>query len=868
MGRNDESRPTGWHRDCRHWTEHPLHLDYPRIIYYLTDVDETCHHFTISPEPAGGDEQDMPTQLAQGVTVPAWRQHREEPYSEMSLILNGPLPHPWRAGMAWCDGPRPKEGQRAFFRCTFDLAAVPATFRVFVSADSRYRLAVNGAPVGRGPLKGTLARYHVEEYELAPLLRAGRNVLAADVVWFGVSPPLSEVHSGFAGFLLQGPEGAGVDTPGDWRVRRDTSTTWDHTPYTGNAHLFLGGMERVEGAAFPRNWADPGLDDSAWPAALLAVPLNLPGGDPDADLVWTFASRDIPLLVEEPRRYARTLAEMSPIPHLFGDPLRGWDLPAGVGGEIVLDAGALTTGYPTFHFEGGARRTVEIVYGECVWRRIGNRDDPSPYRWGGGGRLKKGLRDDLTDGVIHGYQDTVTLHGGSFPYEPHHWRTFWFVRLAVGPGETPFRLRDADYRFTTYPQVPRSSFEAPDVPDIARMWEVSWRTLQLCSHETYEDCPGYEQLNYLFDARNEALHSLWVAGETALPRRTIRLFRDTLRPDGMLSSRTPSAVRQTIPVFALWWVQMVQDYWDWAGPADTGFVRSNLFAVDGVLSYFRDHLRADGLVGPLPYWNPIGGEDAPGSGLDDAIGEGGATYVTALFLTALEAACRLHREAGFPEDAGRWAATRARLRRALAGCWSEPRGLFLESPHRPDGPVSQHTQAMAILSGAATPARTARAADAMVNACAAPMTRQQGLPFAQALRQAGRYADAAAQYLAEYREQLGLHLTTWVEGPLGGRSDCHAWSAWLPVELLGSVLGVQASRPGFAAVTLAPEPVFRRARGTVATPAGPVTVEWTASGSRITRLEATAPTGVPVTVHLPGHPDQIFPDGGEIALPR
>src|SRR5436305_1665487 len=32
-----EPVPTDWHRDRPHWREHPLHLDYPQIIYYLND---------------------------------------------------------------------------------------------------------------------------------------------------------------------------------------------------------------------------------------------------------------------------------------------------------------------------------------------------------------------------------------------------------------------------------------------------------------------------------------------------------------------------------------------------------------------------------------------------------------------------------------------------------------------------------------------------------------------------------------------------------------------------------------------------------------------------------------------------------------
>ncbi len=172
---------------------------------------------------------------------------------------------------------------------------------------------------------------------------------------------------------------------------------------------------------------------------------------------------------------------------------------------------------------------------------------------------------------MDGYRDTVTLPGGEFRYEPLHWRTFWFVRVAVSAGDEPFELADFTYRFTTYPQTLLAEYDS-SAPDAAQMMEVSWRTLQLCSHETYEDCPYYEQLNYIYDSRNEALQSLALAGETALPRRTIRLFRDSMRPDGLVHARVPSRRKLRLPHFALFWVLMVEDYWRWTGDAE--FVRS------------------------------------------------------------------------------------------------------------------------------------------------------------------------------------------------------------------------------------------------------------------------------------------------------
>lgn len=67
-GGRDVSTPTEWHRDRGHWLEHPLHLDYPQVIYYLTDVDEATHCFTISPEPARGEVLERDAHIARGGT--------------------------------------------------------------------------------------------------------------------------------------------------------------------------------------------------------------------------------------------------------------------------------------------------------------------------------------------------------------------------------------------------------------------------------------------------------------------------------------------------------------------------------------------------------------------------------------------------------------------------------------------------------------------------------------------------------------------------------------------------------------------------------------------------------------------------------
>ena len=55
-----------WHRDRPHWQEHPLRTAYVHAMVYLTDVDESTHCFSISPETADAPILDKDAQLQRG----------------------------------------------------------------------------------------------------------------------------------------------------------------------------------------------------------------------------------------------------------------------------------------------------------------------------------------------------------------------------------------------------------------------------------------------------------------------------------------------------------------------------------------------------------------------------------------------------------------------------------------------------------------------------------------------------------------------------------------------------------------------------------------------------------------------------------
>lgn len=775
----------------------------------------------------------------------------------MSLIMGYELKDRWRAGFAWSA----ERGGPGFcirrFRRSFDLSSVPKEFLVSVSADSRYRLFVNGHRAGRGPLKGEPRRYHYETYDIANLLQAGRNIIAAEVVWFGLNALNSEVHSGYAGFLFQGPQDVGIDTPNGWKVDVDQAISADTTPYISNAQSFLDHWEHVDGNLYPGGWSEIDFDDSDWEKAIFVCPADVNPSWGEMHQIWNLVPRDVPMLIEEPRRFTRTLCNMQESEHLFDNSPIGWELASGQEGEIVLDAGELTTGFPEFHFEGGKGRAVEIIYGEQVHEVAKDDAGKTQYR-------KKTIRDELENGAIIGYQDTVTLPGNSFYYEPFHWRTFWFIRIKVSAGEDTFTLKDTSYRFTTWPQELKADYESSD-PDSRKMLEISWHTLQLCSHETYEDCPYYEQLNYILDTRNEALCSLAMAGETQLPRRSILLFRNSMLPDGMIHCRVPSRRPQRIPYFALAWVLMVRDYWEWVGPRDVDFIRSNLFAVDGVLTWFREHLRDDNLVGKLPAWNPIGAHGEGESMLAKAVKDGGSTYMSSFYLTAMNAAIGLHREVGYEGDADRWILWAEKIKSAINDlCWDKDQGLFAESPELIGQPVSQHSQVQPVLAGVTAPDQCQQIMEKLLSGTmAGQMLKPYGYYLARALEQMDHYHEFHTYQLEDYRQMMRRHLSTWQEGREPGRSDCHAWSAWPAVDFLTTVLGIKPAKPGFEEIIIKPQFIYDYARGQMPTVQGEIKVDWKKHGSRI-ELSVSGPYGIPIIVQLPGLKRQCFSDGGDV----
>lgn len=168
-------------------------------------------------------------------------------------------------------------------------------------------------------------------------------------------------------------------------------------------------------------------------------------------------------------------------------------------------------------------------------------------------------------------------------------------------GDCDFSVRVVELVPTDYP-VTELPFDTGNSLR-QRIYETSVRTLRLCMHEHYEDCPWREQSLYTMDSRNQMLSGYYAFGEYEFARASLALFADS-RPLGeLLPICAPSDKSITIPSFGLHYFTAVREYLEYSGDKD--FVLSIYGRLCELLGAF-DRRVIDGLLPEFSgecYWN-------------------------------------------------------------------------------------------------------------------------------------------------------------------------------------------------------------------------------------------------------------------------
>jgi hypothetical protein len=453
----------------------------------------------------------------------------------------------------WLPSQRTLPNTFVLFRRELVLPAPPVRAAGWITADSRYRLSVNGRRVQWGPAPSDPRWLDADPVDLAPFLRAGPNALGAEVLFYGQGD--GTWAAGKPGFIfrleIECADGttARVVSDASWQACLDRA----HPPGHYKRWYVRALQEQFDARLHPHGWELPGFQsDARW---LPAMPLDGPAHRPAVsttypdylgeaygawlnkdDSAFQLRARQIPPLRETWVPAAR-LAETARMAWLR-DPDDWFDMrvpgsysitrrplvdvdvdgdgdvnlpPAPTerdGVTAIYEFDEQIVGWPAFTIDAPEGTIVELLCQES--------HDPAAEPW--------------LDTQFFAWTRFVCREGEN-RFETFDFESLRWLQLHVRNTARPVTLRDVGVRRRQY-DWPAQPEVACGEPALQRLFDASLNTLRNSAQETIVDGMARERQQYSGDCGHQ-LHAVRYAfGETRLARRYLRTWSEGMTLDG------------------------------------------------------------------------------------------------------------------------------------------------------------------------------------------------------------------------------------------------------------------------------------------------------------------------------------------------
>lgn len=752
----------------------------------------------------------------------------EPAYDKRRVYFDAP---PFKA--RWVSHPNAPAGNEfdSIFVCLYQLAfSVPAdcTIRVHVSADERYLLSLDGTLLGRGPERGQRDYYHFETYDL--LLKAGEHRLAAQVHSLGKNRPWAQISVKHALVILaEGEMGRLISTG----IAAWTAAQID--AYAAS-EARLPRTPRVVGARFRIDAKGLHAPAAAMPV-VDAGPFVLSSMRMESPSRWQLVPAPLPAMLEKPIRAGTVRMLEGPGTQqawnamlASGTPL---NVPANSDLRVLIDLDDYYCVYPRISVDGGAGASLKLEFAEALFEADG---------------FTKGNRDTVDGLHFIGIGDEFACDGAPTDFEPLWWIAGRYVQVSIHTAGRALQLKSLGFTETRYPFTWQTQITTADSA-INSILPITRRAMEMCSHETFCDCPYYEQLMYVGDSRLEALVTYAFSRDDRLPRKAISLFDRSRTPDGWTQSRTPSRMTQVIPPFSWWWVGMVHDLAMWRDRPEE--VARFMPGVRAVMETAYQQINREGLYQPTTGWNFIDWVPGWNAGMPPAISNGPLAPLHFHVAYAASLAAELENLAGEPLLAQRHRKYVDSLNTAGRAAFFDPKVNFF-ADDREHLHHSEHAQCLAVLAGAVDATEREQFAAALVGRNNLTRTTIYFSHYLfEAYRELGR-VDAMFERLKLWTGLKAAGFRTTPESPEPSRSDCHAWGAHPMYHLYASVLGVRPASAGFKTVEIAPQlGPLQSMQGVLVHPRGEIRISVQREADLL-KTSVELPSGVAGTLRVNG----------------
>src|SRR6201991_1766769 len=389
------------------------------------------------------------------------------------------FPDRQRTNSPWINGPWPgQHPYRALFRKSFDLDQLPASAILFMTADVRYRIYINGSPVGEGPPNTggdygdttSPADWYYSSFDVHGKLKRGRNTLSVEV--FAWALELSDLTSSYGRLIgeLQNGEKDIVVTDTSWKAIVDTSYSY--------ADNFLQYDARKEVSG----WKSNAFQDGRWPHAALQ---HL------ADPTRLYQS-NIPVCMEYPVKPSRLFLVRdtgtlmaSQVDQRQLHKLRQHS------SQYILDFNRNVVAHISLEVTANAGDTIEIL----AYEKMGPVPVPSrKFRYW----CQQGLNEFRTPGISPFRYLLIKIHS-----------------------QTGLTIQKVNADFTSYPVQYRGSFLCSD-PFYNRLWSIVRYTTQLCMSDLFFDSPMHQEpIGCTGDYFIESMNNYYAFGDPWLTRQNL-----------------------------------------------------------------------------------------------------------------------------------------------------------------------------------------------------------------------------------------------------------------------------------------------------------------------------------------------------------
>ncbi len=454
----------------------------------------------------------------------------------------------------WMPCKRTLSNTFVLFRKEVVLEEMPVRARGWITADSRYRLTVNGKRVQWGPAPCDPRQLDVDPCDFTALLQPGKNVLGAEVLFYGLGD--GTWPAGKPGFIFNASldyadgHSETIVSDSSWQALPDRA----HQPGQYKRWYLRALQETYDARLHPMGWDTPEyVPDASWVAAgVLDCAPDKPaacGHHDGNDLVdrldpavSALRARQIPLL-QEALVPVKQLVESGRVDwrrdpndwfdfrlqdsfairreNLVEETENGWVLPVPdndrQGLFVTFEFNEQMTGFPYFVIDAPEGTIVELFPQE-------SHDPISGPAW--------------LDSHFFAWSRFVCREGlnrfETFDYESCRW-----LQLHIRQAHRPVTVKEVGLRRRLFPWPVNPGIECDD-PALQRLFEATLNTVYNAALETFVDGMGRERQQYSGDCGPQLFVARYALGDALLARRYLRTFSEGQSPDGYFMDCWPA----------------------------------------------------------------------------------------------------------------------------------------------------------------------------------------------------------------------------------------------------------------------------------------------------------------------------------------